>query len=156
MIGCDFCEEWFHPECLSLSTDEANALTEVTWKCPVCDGKATIDYQSESNSTIPQNVKKHVDVNASNESETVSEKKSIESTTRLKVNVGPGEWLWLIGDQLVPPTNEEIVKERYWNRLSLIGKFKSEIISDHDFICSYQLSFLLGESDHVLTKTFQN
>ena len=118
MIGCDFCEEWFHPECLSLSTDEANALTEITWKCPVCDGKATIDYQSESNSTQPENVKKHVDGNASNESETVSKKKSIESATRLKVNVGPGEWLWLIGDQLVPPTNDEIVKERYCNRLS--------------------------------------
>ena len=113
MIGCDFCEEWFHPECLSLSTDEANALTEITWKCPVCAGKATIDYGRESNSTQQENVTKHVDANASNESETtVSEKKSIESATRLKVNVSPGEWLWLIGDQLVPPTNEEIVKER--------------------------------------------
>lgn len=112
MIGCDFCEEWFHPDCLSLSIDEANALTEVTWKCPVCEGTAIIDYQNEKNTM-------HSEINKDNipSKEMLNEEKSTNNKTnepskRLKVNVGPGEWLWLVGDQLVAPTKEELLKER--------------------------------------------
>lgn len=40
MIGCDFCDEWFHPHCLSLCPDEVNILTERTWQCPLCEANA--------------------------------------------------------------------------------------------------------------------
>jgi len=36
MIGCDFCEEWFHPECLKLSPEDVDVLTDREWMCPLC------------------------------------------------------------------------------------------------------------------------
>jgi len=36
MIGCDFCEEWFHPECLKLSPEDVEVLTDREWMCPLC------------------------------------------------------------------------------------------------------------------------
>merc|ERR1712179_474360 len=81
MIGCDYCDEWFHPDCLSLTTEEANLLTEQKWKCPVCE--------------------EHIDGQNSD-----------DQPKRTKINVGPGEWLWLVGDQLIAPTKEEIYLER--------------------------------------------
>ena len=37
MIGCDFCDEWFHPDCLKLSKHEVKALTKSQWACPNCE-----------------------------------------------------------------------------------------------------------------------
>merc|ERR1711874_878225 len=37
MIGCDFCDEWFHPACLSLSGKETEEITKTSsWMCPEC------------------------------------------------------------------------------------------------------------------------
>jgi len=52
MIGCDFCEEWFHPECLKLSPDEVDELTEREWMCPVCCEKEGETSYSSSNTSI--------------------------------------------------------------------------------------------------------
>ena len=41
MIGCDYCEEWFHPDCLDLSENEVKKLTEIKWRCPMCISKDT-------------------------------------------------------------------------------------------------------------------
>ena len=38
MIGCDFCDEWYHPECLNLSEqDISEAFATDKWKCPNCE-----------------------------------------------------------------------------------------------------------------------
>ena len=37
MIGCDYCDEWFHPDCLKLSKTEVKTLTEGQWACPNCE-----------------------------------------------------------------------------------------------------------------------
>ena len=37
MIGCDFCEEWYHIACLNLTKDDAMQLTKRKWKCPKCE-----------------------------------------------------------------------------------------------------------------------
>ena len=37
MIGCDFCDEWFHPDCLKLSKNEVKTLTKSQWACPNCE-----------------------------------------------------------------------------------------------------------------------
>merc|ERR1712156_1255526 len=52
MIGCDFCEEWFHPECLKLSPIEVDELTEREWMCPVCCEKEGETSYSSSNTSI--------------------------------------------------------------------------------------------------------
>ena len=39
MIGCDYCDEWFHPDCLKLSKNEVKTLTECQWMCPKCELK---------------------------------------------------------------------------------------------------------------------
>ena len=39
MIGCDFCDEWFHPQCLRLNKEEVERLAGETWRCPNCDLK---------------------------------------------------------------------------------------------------------------------
>lgn len=36
MVGCDFCEEWYHPRCLCLSNAEAMDLSLREWQCPKC------------------------------------------------------------------------------------------------------------------------
>ena len=117
MIGCDYCEEWFHPDCLSLSTEEACSLTEMKWKCPVCDGMATINYEEETRlkETTPLNGKDNEDVSISQsqyEMITAKQMPTTEHMKRTKVHVGPAEWLWLIGDQLIAPTSEEILLDR--------------------------------------------
>ena len=115
MIGCDYCEEWFHPDCLSLSTDEACSLTEMKWKCPVCEGMATINYEEEKRpKEMPLNGKGNEDVSISqSQNDMITEKQMpTEDMKRTKVHVGPAEWLWLIGDQLIAPTSEERLLER--------------------------------------------
>jgi len=37
MIGCDFCEAWYHPECIGLDEKQAIEVTKSpSWKCPKC------------------------------------------------------------------------------------------------------------------------
>lgn len=37
MIGCDYCDEWYHTSCLNLTKDDAKKLTKRKWKCPKCE-----------------------------------------------------------------------------------------------------------------------
>ena len=39
MIGCDYCDEWYHTQCLSLTKDEVTRLSNIKWSCPNCDFK---------------------------------------------------------------------------------------------------------------------
>jgi len=39
MIGCDFCDMWYHPECLGLDQEQAISLTKSDWMCPECEDK---------------------------------------------------------------------------------------------------------------------
>ena len=34
MMCCDFCQEWFHPACVGVDEDEAEAVAR--WHCPGC------------------------------------------------------------------------------------------------------------------------
>eukprot|EP00731_Ephydatia_muelleri_P009915 Em0005g501a len=34
MIGCDYCNDWFHGSCVGISTEEASSIE--TYKCPTC------------------------------------------------------------------------------------------------------------------------
>lgn len=34
MIQCDFCDVWFHPQCVGLDEDEAENISY--WNCPGC------------------------------------------------------------------------------------------------------------------------
>jgi len=37
MIGCDYCDMWYHPECLGLDEKQTQKLTESSsWMCPEC------------------------------------------------------------------------------------------------------------------------
>ena len=37
MIGCDYCEEWYHIACLSLKRSDVKKLKNIQWKCPKCE-----------------------------------------------------------------------------------------------------------------------
>jgi len=37
MIGCDFCNEWYHGSCINLKKDDIKELTKCDWKCPKCE-----------------------------------------------------------------------------------------------------------------------
>ena len=39
MIGCDYCDEWYHTQCLSLTKDEVKRLANENWSCPNCEFK---------------------------------------------------------------------------------------------------------------------
>ena len=39
MIGCDYCDEWYHTQCLSLSKGEVQRLANEKWSCPNCEFK---------------------------------------------------------------------------------------------------------------------
>ena len=41
MIGCDFCDEWYHYNCLNLTKSEAKELTKKEWTCPNCEFKSS-------------------------------------------------------------------------------------------------------------------
>ena len=140
MIGCDYCEEWFHPDCLQLSMDDAMALTDTKWKCPVCEGKVTIVGDSnlavnEKKTETCDKLESNLDVTSGLEKCTTKDIRENE-TKRTKVNVGPGEWLWLVGDQLIPPTQEELLSERYETTVYIFSLFYVLILSirDMDFI----------------------
>ena len=36
MIGCDFCEEWYHTECLGFSNTDIKRVKKEDWSCPSC------------------------------------------------------------------------------------------------------------------------
>eukprot|EP00096_Caligus_rogercresseyi_P014872 TRINITY_DN7351_c0_g1_i1.p1 TRINITY_DN7351_c0_g1~~TRINITY_DN7351_c0_g1_i1.p1 ORF type:complete len:369 (-),score=55.77 TRINITY_DN7351_c0_g1_i1:200-1306(-) len=40
MIGCDFCDEWYHPICINIAKSEINILKEQRWKCPRCSSSS--------------------------------------------------------------------------------------------------------------------
>ena len=42
MIGCDYCDEWYHKECLKLSNKEFLRLTKKDWSCPSCESNKGI------------------------------------------------------------------------------------------------------------------
>ena len=42
MIGCDFCEEWYHNSCLNLTKEDIKELAKTKWKCPKCDPNVSI------------------------------------------------------------------------------------------------------------------
>ena len=114
MIGCDFCEEWFHPACLSLSEEEASQLTETDWKCPICEGQVKIDYEEEERlKQLQLNQQSNGDsqglpsVKVDKDEDNLS-----DNPKRTKVHVGPGEWMWLIGDKMVAPSDHDLISER--------------------------------------------
>ena len=37
MIGCDYCDEWFHPDCLHFSKNKVKEISKIQWKCPKCE-----------------------------------------------------------------------------------------------------------------------
>ena len=37
MIGCDFCEMWYHPSCIGLKKDDIDKIIKTRWMCPLCD-----------------------------------------------------------------------------------------------------------------------
>ena len=116
MIGCDFCEEWFHPACLSLSEEEANQLTETDWKCPVCEGQVKIDYEEEEKlKQLELNQQQTNDDSQILPSVKVDKGKEDSlgcSPKRTKVHVGPGEWMWLVGDKMIAPSDHDLISER--------------------------------------------
>ena len=48
MIGCDFCDEWYHYNCLNLTRAEARELTKKEWTCPNCESKKKSGKPCES------------------------------------------------------------------------------------------------------------
>ena len=52
MIGCDFCEEWFHPDCLGFSRKKVLEATQShCWACPNCeldDSEGIYDFSLRS------------------------------------------------------------------------------------------------------------
>ena len=59
MIGCDFCEEWYHSSCLNLKKEDVKQLTKCKWKCPKCeltDSKQAKAQEKTNNDNIPENI----------------------------------------------------------------------------------------------------
>ena len=42
MIGCDYCDEWFHPDCLHFSKNKVKEISKIQWKCPKCESNEGI------------------------------------------------------------------------------------------------------------------
>ena len=116
MLGCDFCEEWFHPACLSLSEEEVTQLTKTDWKCPICEGQVKIDYDEEEK--LKQLVLNRLQNNDDSQTlpsakvNKVKEDNLRDSPKRTKVHVGPGEWMWLVGDKMIAPSDQDLISER--------------------------------------------
>ncbi|KAI9341427.1 hypothetical protein BDR26DRAFT_860412 [Obelidium mucronatum] len=54
MIGCDFCEEWYHFQCVGLTAESAAAID--SYKCSVCRGKEKPMKKIKLNIREPQSV----------------------------------------------------------------------------------------------------
>jgi hypothetical protein len=37
VIGCNFCEDWYHNSCLNLKKEDVDEFTKCEWKCPKCE-----------------------------------------------------------------------------------------------------------------------
>ena len=46
MIGCDFCDEWFHGKCVNVATKKGEALVNsgASFECPTCASKRGVPY----------------------------------------------------------------------------------------------------------------
>ena len=53
MIGCDFCDEWYHYNCLNLTKAEAKELTKKEWTCPNCEFKSSGTLGSTKLQSVP-------------------------------------------------------------------------------------------------------
>ena len=45
VIGCDFCDEWFHPDCVDLSPEQIDfyeKFQDELWTCPLCEKEANL------------------------------------------------------------------------------------------------------------------
>jgi hypothetical protein len=52
MIGCDQCSEWYHWDCLGLSSRNVDALRDVGFICTLCNTQNTSNKKSEKHSKI--------------------------------------------------------------------------------------------------------
>ena len=52
MIGCDYCEEWYHISCLNLKKEDAKQLTKCKWQCPKCELESKRQEKSTSSFTF--------------------------------------------------------------------------------------------------------
>ena len=59
MIGCDYCDEWFHPDCLHFSKNKVKEISKIQWKCPKCESnegiKSVVLLHSFSKLAVHQN-----------------------------------------------------------------------------------------------------
>ena len=39
MLGCDYCDEWYHRQCLGLPKADVKRLADANWSCPNCELK---------------------------------------------------------------------------------------------------------------------
>ena len=54
MIGCDYCDEWYHPQCLNLNKNDVKRLSNENWSCPVCAKKKGKMYVKSEHGWIPR------------------------------------------------------------------------------------------------------
>lgn len=74
MIGCDFCEEWYHYNCLNLTKSEAKELTKKEWKCPNCEYKTSVEEKKLQKDYDNEKDDSDFDVESENVSEEENEK----------------------------------------------------------------------------------
>lgn len=55
MIGCDYCDEWYHTQCLSLSKEEVKRLANENWSCPNCEFKKVKSKRQSSTTEASKN-----------------------------------------------------------------------------------------------------
>jgi len=87
MIGCDYCDEWYHISCLNLSKDEVKELTKCKWTCPKCELKdsklakeSLTTLVSSSNDTKPPEVNEESEGRSSRSAQRNKRKGSTLST----------------------------------------------------------------------------
>ena len=52
MIGCDFCEMWYHGPCLNLTEADIKELRKIKWKCPICEQEKPKVPKNKENPTV--------------------------------------------------------------------------------------------------------
>eukprot|EP00466_Bigelowiella_natans_P020732 jgi/Bigna1/77954/fgenesh1_pg.51_\ len=45
MIGCDECDEWYHPKCINMTQEQADKQSNKSFQCPKCCIKKKIKYK---------------------------------------------------------------------------------------------------------------
>merc|ERR1711994_808641 len=66
MIGCDFCEEWYHPKCIRLSIRQVNKAMKEKWACHRCDADKLAGRKIGSSTRIVKQNQNSLPVNAKN------------------------------------------------------------------------------------------